>query len=82
MKLRPGLLLATALLILTATSSCRHDYICQCEISYSGSPGLPDTLIREYDITDTKKKAQKLCEQNSSDTENGGIRTIENCYLY
>jgi len=82
MKLRPGLILAASLLILTGASSCRHDYICQCEISYSGQPGLPDTLIREYDITDTKKNAEKICQENSTDTENGGVRTIENCYLY
>ena len=82
MKLRPVLILAASFLILTGASSCRHEYICQCEISYSGQPGLPDTLLREYNITDTKKKAQQLCEENSSDTEMDGIRTIEDCQLY
>lgn len=82
MKLRPGLILAAALLILTGASSCRHEYICQCEITYTGQPGLPDSLVREYDITDTRKKAKQLCEENSSDTEMDGIRTIEDCHLY
>ncbi len=82
MKLRPVLILAAALLILTGASSCRHDYICQCEISYSGQPGLPDSLVREYDITDTKKNAEKLCEENSVDKEIDGIHTIEDCHLY
>lgn len=82
MKLRPGLLIAIAFTSLFALSSCTRDYICQCEIAYSGKPNLPDTVINEYEITDTKKNAQSLCEQNSSETEVDGIITVETCELY
>jgi hypothetical protein len=82
MKLSPGLLVAAAFLVMVCVSSCRRDYTCQCEISYSGQPGLPDTIYRDYPITDTKKKAQDLCKGNSSETEKGGIKTKEDCYLY
>ncbi len=66
MKLRPGILLALCFTIMVLMSSCVHKYICQCEVSYTGQPGLPDTSIREYDITDTRKKAQTACEANST----------------
>lgn len=82
MKLCAALLPAIVLLLIVVASSCRRDYTCQCDISYSGAPGLPDTLTRKYPISDTKKNAQKLCEENSSDTEKDGIRTIEDCYLF
>lgn len=82
MKLSPGLIVAAAFLVMVCISSCRRDYTCQCEISYSGQPGLPDTIYRDYPITDTKKKAKDLCEKNSSVTDKEGITTTENCYLY
>lgn len=82
MKLRPGTLLAVALFIMACTSSCKREYICHCEIVYSGQPGLPDTVTREYFITDTKKKAESACKANSSKTEKQGITTEETCGLY
>ena len=82
MKLRPGLLIAVLLVMLVAVTSCRRDYVCRCEISYSGQPGLPDTLYRDYHITDTKDIARSLCEANSSETEKEGVKTVETCYLY
>lgn len=81
MKLRPGLLVA-ALLVMITMNSCIHDYTCECEISYSGKPGLPDTLTRDYSISDTKKKAKSICEGNSKTTDLEGVHTVENCYLY
>ncbi len=82
MKLRPGTLLTIALLTIVSMSSCYHEYFCQCEISYSGQPGLPDTTINEYSIKDTKDKAKSICEQNSNETEKNGIKSVENCHLY
>ncbi|MCD6064061.1 MAG: hypothetical protein K0R82_1972 [Flavipsychrobacter sp.] len=82
MKLRLVLLAAASLLLITSITSCRRDYTCQCEITYSGQPGLPDTLYRDYPITETKKKAKNLCEQNSRESEMDGIKTKETCYLY
>lgn len=82
MKLRHVLLAAASLLLIISISSCRRNYTCQCEITYSGQPGLPDTLYRDYPVTDTKKKAKQLCEQNSKESEMDGIKTKETCYLY
>lgn len=82
MKLRSGLLTGLVLLLIVGASSCTKDFICQCEIAYSGAPGLPDTLINEYELTDTKKNAQQACEEGSSESEEDGIKTVETCKLY
>ncbi len=82
MKFRPSLLLALAFTAMVCMSSCTRNYICHCVISYSGQPGLPDTLVQEYNIEDTKANAKSKCTANSSTATNNGINTIENCYLY
>lgn len=71
-----------ALIAVLSFSSCVRSYTCQCEISYSGQPGLPDTLIREYEVKDTKKNAESVCEGNSQTSTRDGITTVENCHLY
>ena len=81
MTLRSTLLLGIVALAITC-SSCVHEYTCQCKIKYSGQPGLPDSLIREYPIRDKKDKAKSLCEQNSLTTDKNGIHTVETCHLY
>ena len=82
MKLRFGLLLSFSLFIMTSMTSCVREYICQCQISYSGQPGLPDTTLNEYEIKDTRNKAKKLCEENSYEATKDGIHTVEKCQLY
>lgn len=63
-------------------ASCTREYTCQCWISYSGAPGLPDSVLHEYPIRDKKKNAEKLCKDNSYHTEQNGITTTEECDLY
>lgn len=82
MKIRFGLLIATFFVIMIGMSSCIRSYTCECRISYSGQPGLPDTVFQDYPLKDTKKKAKSVCESNSSVTVNGTITTTEECYLY
>lgn len=82
MKLRSGLLTGLVLLLIVGASSCTKDFICQCEIAYSGAPNLPDTLVNEYKLTNTQKKAQQICEEGSSESESEGIKTVETCKLY
>lgn len=82
MTLRSTLLLGAAVFTVLCSSSCTHEYTCQCRIKYTGQPGLPDSTIREYPIRDTKSKAKGLCEQNSEHTEKNGIRTDEDCALF
>lgn len=82
MKLRPGLLTGLVLILIIGTTSCTRDFICECEIAYTGQPGLPDTLINEYKLTNTKKEAKRVCEEGSSETKEDGITTIETCKLY
>ncbi|MCB0697352.1 MAG: hypothetical protein KDC07_08305 [Chitinophagaceae bacterium] len=82
MKLRSVLLAGFVSFVIFGTTSCTQDYICQCEIAYSGQPGLPDTLINEYPLTDTKKNAQQICEEGSGEYEKEGIKTVETCALY
>ncbi len=81
MQLRTTLLLAVAGATLFF-SSCVRDYTCQCQIVYTGTPGLPDTVIKKYQVTDTKKKAKSICEQNSTTSDNNGIHTKEDCKLF
>ncbi len=82
MKFRTGTLLALAILVAFGLSSCRREYICQCTIVYSGQPGLPDSTVKEYKVSDTKKKAASKCENNSKTSEKDGITSVETCKLY
>ncbi len=81
MKFRP---LAVVFLLLTAIvfGSCTKEFVCKCTIIYTGQPGLPDTLVREYPVRDTKKKAKAVCEENSENAELNGIKSSESCHLY
>jgi len=82
MKLRSGLLAGFIFIFILGTTSCTQDFICQCEVAYSGQPGLPDTLINEYKLTNSKKKAKQICEEGSSENTESGITTVETCKLY
>ncbi len=83
MKLRPGILLVVAFIFITTTmTSCVREYICECQITYTGQPGLPDTTINQYEIKDTKKKAEQICTGNSGEYANGDIKTKEECVLF
>ena len=82
MKLRPSLLLAMVLVVMIGMSSCVHKFTCQCSTTYSGQPGLPDSVVQSYDIKDTKDKAQTECQAASKTFDNGGIHTVQRCALY
>jgi len=82
MKYCNMLVLPVLLLMIIGMSSCVRDYICQCEVKYSGQPGLPDSSVKSYPVRDTKKKAKAICEQNSFSAEDGEIKTEETCRLY
>ncbi len=75
-------LIVLMFLFAVGQTSCVRDYVCQCEIKYSGQPGLPDSSMRSYTVRDTKKNARSLCEQNSFVHEDGDIRADEVCNLY
>lgn len=82
MKLRPVILLAAAFICMVSYSSCVKKYICHCDITSTGYPGLPDSTTREFDVTDTKSSAKSTCEKESGTRVNNFITTKENCYLY
>lgn len=63
-------------------SSCTREYTCQCVMSYSGAPGLPDSTTRAYTIQDSRKKAEDLCRGNSKVYQQGNITTHEDCDLW
>lgn len=65
-----------------AFSSCTQEYRCECTINYAGRPGLPDSVVRNYSITDTKKKAKSLCAEKSASYEKDGVTTTETCVLF
>jgi hypothetical protein len=82
MKIRFGLVLSFALFIMTSMTSCVREYICQCQITYSGHAALPDSSVNNYTIKDTRNKAKKLCEQNSYEATKENVHTVEKCQLY
>lgn len=82
MKFRLFPVLIIAFFCIVATSSCVKKYTCQCVIKYSGVPGLPDSAIQEYDITDKKSNAESACKAESYTHDANGIHTEETCKLY
>lgn len=72
----------SALVLLLSASSCTREYNCQCKMTYTGAPGLPQGEVREYPITDTKKNAESACKGSSKTYDNGGIHTVEDCDLF
>lgn len=82
MKFRLPILFVLAFTGIVAMSSCVKKYTCHCVIKYSGYPGLPDSSIQEYDITDSKSGAKSKCEGESIDKTTNGVRTVETCTLY
>lgn len=82
MRLRRLTAACAVLLLISGLSACTREYTCQCEIKYSGQPGLPAPVQREYTIRDTKKKAANICEDNSSNSDAGGVHTEETCEIY
>jgi hypothetical protein len=82
MKFRAPLLIVTAFALLTAMNSCTKNYTCQCTIIFTGAPGLPDSTVNDYTITDTKSNATSKCKAESGTFTNNGITTVENCAIY
>lgn len=72
----------SAFVLLLSVSSCTREYTCQCKMTYSGAPGLPQGQVREYPITDSKKNAESSCKNSSKTYDAGGIHTIEECDLF
>ncbi|MEZ5046170.1 MAG: hypothetical protein R2831_04190 [Chitinophagaceae bacterium] len=79
MKLKTGLLFIVCCIVI---SSCTQEYICQCAAKYKGMPNLPDSIVYENPIKDTKKNAIKICEENSTNGSNNGVEYTINCRLY
>jgi hypothetical protein len=82
MTRRFPMILAIALFMVVGMSSCVRDYICYCDVKYSGYPGLPDSTHREYPITDKLDAAKSQCEGNSKTYELNGIKTEETCHIF
>jgi hypothetical protein len=82
MKFRYFLVPALVFAGILSMTSCVKKYTCHCDIVYSGQPGLPDSVVQEYDIADTKGTAKSKCEGESGTFDRNGIHTVESCYLY
>jgi hypothetical protein len=76
------LIIAASVCMVFATASCTKNYTCHCDITYTGSPGLPDSTYTEYTIKNTKASAKSKCQNESGSYTNNGITMKENCYLY
>lgn len=76
------ILLSFTVFVLFGATSCVRDYTCQCTVTYSGAPGLPDSSIQQYSVRDTKAKAKSACEGKSGNYTTGSISMKEKCILY
>jgi len=81
MKFRRTLLLASAIACLLSYSSCIKRYTCSCIIKYNGAPGLPDSVTRDFEIRDTKSKAESKCSDESGSYNTNNITSVETCEL-
>jgi len=77
-----SLLLVAPVAILLFATSCVREYSCQCKMTYTGAPGLPEGEVRSYQIKDTQKKAKDKCTSSSKTYDANGIHTVENCELF
>lgn len=76
------ILLAMVFAGLLTMTSCVKNYTCRCVIKYSGYPGLPDSVINEYNITNDKADAKNKCDKESGNFNNPPYQTVEKCVLY
>lgn len=80
--MRPLILLLLLLSVMMITS-CTREYICQCVVTYSGTPpALPDSTVFEFAIKDKKDEAKKKCAENSATLTQDNITMTEKCQLY
>jgi hypothetical protein len=82
MKSRGSVLLLMAVAGVMFCSSCVKKYTCQCRVTFTGKPGLPDSTAREYEVYNTQSGAKSICEEASYEKEQNGIKTKEECSLY
>jgi len=82
MKFRLHILSALAIAAIFTFCSCQKSYTCHCNITYGGAPGLPDSTVQTYTITDSKSNASSKCTKESGNYKNNNITTVENCNLY
>lgn len=80
--MKRSLLIISSLIAALSFSSCVKDYTCQCKITFSGKPGLPEPQIREYELSNTLKQAKEECENRSQVYTSDGVTTTEACELY
>lgn len=82
MRLGSSVVLVLTIAGVLAMSSCTKKYTCQCVIKYSGAPGLPDSVVTEFEIIDKKKAATATCKEESYEHNENGIKIVETCKLY
>lgn len=75
-------LLALSAIVMLFATSCTREYNCQCKFTYTGAPGLPEGVVKEYKIRDTKSAAQSACQGSSKEYDKDGIHTVEDCDLF
>ena len=75
------LLLAMVVACSFSMTSCIKNYTCRCTIKYSGYPGLPDSVVNEYTISNSKAEAKNKCDKESGNYNNN-ISSVETCVLY
>lgn len=80
--MKKSILFAGALLFIgTSMVSCKKDYTCKCSKTYTTGSGSSTSNYSVYTYTDTRKRAEDRCNDNtSSGTDVWGDYSI-NCAI-
>lgn len=71
-------IISTLAILTVALASCKKDYTCSCQLSVLGQP-LADPTTET--INDSKKKAEKECEDKSATITIQGIPATNDCKI-
>lgn len=69
------------LFIVTATTSCKKDYVCKCSKTYTSGSGSSTNDYSTYTYRENRKRAEDRCNENvKSGTDIFGNYSI-NCQI-
>lgn len=64
--MKKSILLATFLLTLgVSVTSCKKDYVCKCDKTYSSGTGTSTRDYSQYQFKDTRTRAESRCNEKA-----------------
>ncbi|CAN5453995.1 hypothetical protein BH10BAC1_BH10BAC1_09360 [soil metagenome] len=75
------LFVGAALFAATSMMSCKKDYTCQCKKTYTSGSGSSTQNYSVYTYTDTRKRAEDRCNENTATGADLGGNYAINCAI-